>query len=306
MKTEPISKRMPILLSGLIAVLTCAFMAIPSAHGESAGESLTVGVPADRIPMFYEDSETGEVKGIGVNLMRAVATEAGYTVSFQPIKEQNLKYALDSEAYDVVMPFGSALPSASGKQSVISDSLMQTPFTLVTMDNHGREIPPINKLRIGMLKSLGAVSETVRQLYPGVEITLYKDMSDSVQALREGKVDALLHNSYVWSYVLQKPAYSDLIVQPTAVFSVDFRVGTLDTPEGRKIIERLNRGISKLPDERRQTIITNSTLSFKYEYDFSDYVYQYKFGILFCVGLIAALAGGYLVLQKKSARKQFH
>lgn len=303
MKTCPISKRIPIILACLIVAFSCVSVANPSAHGKITGKVLTVGVPMNRIPVFYKDSETGKVTGIGVDLMRAAAEEAGYDVSFRPIEEKNLKHALDNDAYDVVMPFGSNLSSASGKQSLISDNLMQTPFTLVTMDKSDKELPPIDKLRIGMLQSFGAVSETVLQLYPGVEITLYPDMPASVQALREGKVDALLNNSYVWSYVLQKPSYSDLTVQPSAVFSMDFRAGTLDTPDGRDIIERLNNGISKLPDERRQEIIANYTSRQLYEYSFSDYIHKYRLICFLCAVLIVALIACVFFLSRKSVQK---
>ena len=294
---------MPVVVACLIAVLTCISVAIPSAYGNSADKTLTVGVPVNRTPIFYEDSETGKIMGIGVDLMRSAADEAGYTVSFKAIEEKSLKYALDNNTYDVVMPFGSNIRSASGKKALVSDSLMQTPFTLVTMDKHGRELPPINRLRIGMLQSLGGVSETVLQLYPGVKITLYNDMSRSVQALRDGDVDALLHNSYVWSYVLQKPAYSDLTVQPSAVFLLDFRVGTLDTPDGKKIIERLNSGIAKMSEEQRQEIITNYTSRQLYEYDFYDYVHQYGLICISCIGLIAALIIGFYALHGKISSK---
>ncbi len=300
MKTIPISKPMPILIAFLITVLACVSMTTPTAYGESAGEALTVGVPTNRTPMFYEDPKTGEVKGIGVDLMRAAAEEAGYAVSFKIVSEKTLKHALDNKHYDVVMPFGSALRSASGKQSIVSDNLMQTPFTLITRENNGNGLPPINKLRIGMLQSLGAGSETVLQLYPGVKITLYKDMIESVQALRSGEVDALLHNSYVWSYILQKPAYSDLTVQSDAVFSMDFRVGALDTPDGRKIIERLNRGISKLSEDRRHEIISSYTSRQMYEYDFSDYIHRYGSICLLCTVIIVALAAAFWVFHKKS------
>lgn len=290
MKIEPMLNRLPILFICLVTVLTCACITIPSAYGNSTAEVLTVGVPPNRCPVFYEDSKTGEIAGIGVDLMRAAAKEAGYSVSFKFIEEKTLKHALDNETYDVVMPFGSAIRSAAGKQSIISENLMQTPFTLVTVDNQIHEAPQINKLRIGMQQSLAAGSETVRQLYPGVEIILYEDMPECMRALRDGKVDALLHNSYVWSYVLQKPAYSDLTVQPSAVFSMDFRVGALDTPKGREIIERLNTGISKLSDDDRQEIITNYTSRQIYEYDFSDYVHQYGLVCLLCVVLVVGLA----------------
>ncbi len=272
----------------LCAIIVLSFVVIPvgADSGENSLEPLTVGVPADRCPIFYEDPETGEVVGIGADLMRYAAEEAGYDARIQTITEPTLKDALDNNAYDVLMPFGSAITSASGKATIVSDNLFQTPFTFVTVN---REIPPLDTLRVGMLRSLGGGIETLRQLFPEMEIVVYDTMSDSVKALRSGEVDALLHNSYVWSYVLQKPAYSNLTVQPSTMFSMDFRAGTLDTPEGRTLIDRLNGGIASLTDPRRQAIVLDYTSRSLYQYDFSDYLYRYGPFLLIALVLIALL-----------------
>ena len=271
----------------LVAVVICLIMPALAVTGENADNVLVVGVPVDRCPVFYLDTDTGEIVGIGADLMRTVAENAGYDVSFIRVREATLKEALDDEAYDVIMPFGSAVQSASGKPSIITDNLMQTPFTLVTKGNG--DLPQINDLHVGMLHSLAAGAETVQQLYPGMEITLYGTMPECVEALRAGKVDALLHNSYAWSYVLQKPSYSDLKVQPGTMFSMDFRAGTLNTPKGQKIIDRLNGGIAELTDTRRQAIILDYTSRKLYHNDFSDYIYQYGLIMLLAVLLIITL-----------------
>ena len=271
----------------LTIALSCFILPALAAAGENEDNALTVGVPVDRCPVFYLDIDTGEVVGIGVDLMRAVAENAGYDVSFIRVKEATLKEALDNDAYDVVMPFGSAVPSASGKQSIVTENLIQTPFTLVTKGNG--DLPQLNDLHVGMLHSLAAGAETVQQLYPGMEITLYETMPECVKALRAGEVDALLHNSYVWSYVLQKPSYSDLKVQPGAMFSMDFRAGTLDTSKGHEIIDRLNGGVAELTDTRRQAITLDYTSRKLYQYELSDYLYQYGLSILLVVLLIIAL-----------------
>ena len=239
---------------------------------ESNTEELIVGVPTDRCPVFYQDQDTNEIVGIGTDLMRIAAEEAGYHVIFQAITEKSLKDALDNNAYDVVLPFGSAVSSSSGKASIVSDNLFRTPFTLVTVNE--RKLPPLNDLQVGMLRSLAGGAETVGQLYPGVTITFYDNMDDSVKALRHNDVDALLHNSYVWSYVLQKPLYSDLSVKPSAMFSMDFRVGTLDTAEGHEIIARLNEGIISMTDPQRQAIILDYTSRHLYQNTFSDFLYE--------------------------------
>ena len=287
MKEMQISKRFLTFLFCLLVVLLNASMPVPAAAEKNDRENLTVGVPADRCPVFYRDARTDEITGIGVDLMRHAAAKAGYNVTFRFVEEKNLKNALDNQAYDVVMPFGSAVAGASGHPTIVSDNLIQTPFTLVTEGK--REVPPLNKLHVGMLRSLGAVAETVRQLYPGIRITLYETMSDCVEALRSGKVDALLHNSYVWSYVLQKPSYADMVVQPASMFSMDFRAGTLDTPKGRAIIERLNQGIAALSNTRRRSVILDHTSRKLYKYDLSDYLYQYGLIILLFTLLFAAL-----------------
>ena len=278
-------KRLLAILVCTLAALLCAAPASP-ALGED-GDALTVGVPVDRCPMFYQDASTGELVGIGVDLMRAAADEAGFSPTFRPISEPTLKEALDNGDYDVVMPFGSAIPSASGKETIVSESLIQTPFTLVTVGNE--DLPPLESLKVGMLKSLAGGAETVGQLYPGVEIEMYDTMDDSVRALRAGEVDALLHNSYVWSYVLQKPAYSDLKVQPFTVFSMDFQAGAIDDADGRATIDRLNRGIAKLDDVSRQAVVLDYTSRKLYRYDLSDYMHAYGLVALLVVLLIAAV-----------------
>ena len=50
-------------------------------------DTLIVGVPADRCPIFYEVGQSHEVIGIGPDLMRIAAKEAGYNVDFRIIEE---------------------------------------------------------------------------------------------------------------------------------------------------------------------------------------------------------------------------
>ncbi len=291
--------------------IVCIFIALlfgitATADSGNKGEDiLVIGVPTDRCPVFYLDSETKEIVGIGVDIMRAATEEAGYSVSFKAIKEKTNKDALDNSEYDIIMPFGSAIMSSSGKESIVTDNLIQTPFTMVTKGN--KQLPPLDEIHIGMQSSLAGVVETVKQLYPGIEITLYDTMSECVMALRSDEVDALLHNSYVWSYVLQKPSYSDLKVQPATMFSMDFRAGTLDTPEGRVVVDRLNEGIDKLTDTRKQAIVLDYTSRRLYQNDFWDYLFEYRYllisGTIFFILFIIAIVHRQKAIHRQQEEK---
>ena len=288
-----------IILSFVVVMLVCPATAFSSAAQND--DTLIVGVPTDRCPMFYKDEVTGEITGIGVDLMTSAAREAGYTVSFRELSEPTLKASLDNPQYDVIMPFGSAISSASGQASVVSDNLIQTPFTLVTKNKAA--LPPMESMKVGMLSSLAGAAETVHQLYPGIEIDFYDTMPDCVEALRKGEVDALLHNSYVWSYVLQKPSYSNLTVHSTAMFSMDFRAGTVDTEKGREIIDRLNAGIATLSDTNRQAAVLDYTTRRLYKYSFTDYLYEYRFFLTWGTLFFAAFVW-YVARRQKKLHEQ--
>jgi EAL domain-containing protein (putative c-di-GMP-specific phosphodiesterase class I)/GGDEF domain-containing protein len=82
---------------------------------------------------------------------------------------------------------------------------------------------------------------------------------------------------------------------------MDFRAGTLDTPQGREIIDRLNDGIAELTDTRRQAITLDYTSRKLYQYGFSDYLYQYGLIMLLVVLLIIALIA-VAVLKNRAVR----
>ncbi len=301
-------RRFLTVLLSIVLVLPLINMPVYAMNGNDEGETIIVGVPADRCPIFYIDEDNGENTGIGIDLMRYAAANAGYTVEFKTIEEDTLKDALDNETYDLVMPFGSAILSASGQQILVSDNMMKTPFTLVT--DSDRKMPPLGSLKVGMLSSLRGGADTVKQLYPGIEIKMFDTMSECVLELRSGEVDALLHNSYVWSYILQKPGYSDLVMQPYAMFSMDFRAGAVDTPKSREIIENLNRGIATISDTRRQAFVLDYTSRPLYHYSFSDYIYKYGLIIIFAIFLFILLIiitiQGYRGIRREQKEKMEH
>jgi signal transduction histidine kinase/BarA-like signal transduction histidine kinase len=286
-------RRMPTTMRYIVATFVAlslfSFAQAPFAYADEPSETtshntlLVVGVPLGREPIFYQNADTGQIDGIGVDLMQAAARNAGYNVEFIAVGEKSLKEALDSDRYDLVMPFGSAITSASGLSTIVTENLFQTPFTFVTVGK--KSLPSISTMRIGMLESLSGGAETLNQLYPEAKVTLYPTMDDCVNALRADEVDALGHNSYVWNYVLRKPAYSDLQALPVSSFTMDFRAGTLDTPKGREVVERLNGGIQKITDTQRQAIILDHTSRDLYKYDIFDTLYANR-------GLLAQLAIG--------------
>lgn len=51
----------------VMAVLVSAAVPVAASSADSGTEQLTVGVPADRCPIFYIDDDTDEIVGIGAD-----------------------------------------------------------------------------------------------------------------------------------------------------------------------------------------------------------------------------------------------
>jgi EAL domain-containing protein (putative c-di-GMP-specific phosphodiesterase class I)/GGDEF domain-containing protein/ABC-type amino acid transport substrate-binding protein len=285
----------------IFSLILTPFCVIKStASSETIKPTITVGVPTDRCPMLYVD-DSDNIVGIGIDLLRIAAENAGYDVTFEEIEEKTLKDALDNPAYDLVMPLGSAIKSAAGQDTVISEDLMVTPFTIVT--SVGDPLPDLTHSKIGMLSSLAGGAETLKALYPEIEIVFFDTMPDCIDALRKDRINALIHNTYVWSYILQKPSYKDLIIHPSTVYTVEFQVGAIDTPSNRVLIDNLNQGIAMISDSQRQAIILDYTSRKLYKYTFYDYIYVYGY-IIFSACIIIILITLHFISQQRLIKKE--
>ena len=77
MKETGISKQWLASLFCVFVSLFCFFATPSAASGKEDGETLTVGIPANCCPIFYQDPKTNEIVGIGVDLMRSAAAKTG-------------------------------------------------------------------------------------------------------------------------------------------------------------------------------------------------------------------------------------
>jgi signal transduction histidine kinase len=273
-------------ISVFVTLQILVFVLLPLDTYAKTKDRLIVGVPVDRCPIFYENPDTGAIEGIGVDLIKLIGAKAGYQVTIKLIKNQSLADALDDTQYDILMPFGSTIKSTSGEQCIISDPLFSTPFTFVTL--RGQKLPKLSTLSVGLPASLAGVTQTLHALYPQMNIQLFANMEDCVSSLRSHKVDALLHNSYVWSYILQKPSYKDLDVKPTEAFSMPFCAGTTATEKGQRILNRLNKANARISDSQRNAIALDYTSRPLYRNTLSDIFYLNR-GKIISAGIIIAI-----------------
>ena len=82
---------------GIMLLLFCLFLGMPIGNSNTVqatnitivpNEKLVIGIPDNRCPIFYRDQKTGKSIGIGTDLIRKAAVNAGYNPEFVFIKEK--------------------------------------------------------------------------------------------------------------------------------------------------------------------------------------------------------------------------
>lgn len=264
-------------------------------------KTISVGVPADRCPLSYKDPDTGAITGIGVDILTEAADNAGYKLTFSAIdKKETLKDALDDDRFDLIAPFGSAISSSDGKNSVLTDSLFPSPFVLAVV--RGKTLNVRSALRIGMISSMAGVGESINALYPDYQIIFFDDWDAAVSALRKGEADGLLNSAYVWTYLLQKPERSDITVMPSEAISMPYYAGASDTEDHRLLIRDLNSGLAEVTQSQKQSIILNYTSRQLYRNTFKDSLYENRFFYAFFALLLLTVAVGAIILNRQRNR----
>jgi len=296
------TKKASIQILMIFTAVLCVLLLVCQPVLAEEKKTISVGVPTDRCPLIYEDADTGKITGISVDIFTLAAGNAGYDVRFTALdKDETLKDALDDRRFDIVIPFGSAIPSTSGQSSILTDSLFESPFVLAVV--RGKALDISSSLHIGMISSMAGVGESIQNLYPDYQITFYEKWDDAFSALRSGKEDGLMNSAYLWTYLLQKPDRSDITMMPSASISMPHYAGALNTADNGKMISDLNAGLKKVSESQRQSIILGYTSKRLYRNTFSDTLYENRSLLIFFSILIMVILAGTVWLDRQ--RKRF-
>ncbi|NLX11593.1 MAG: transporter substrate-binding domain-containing protein, partial [Chloroflexi bacterium] len=119
--------------------------------GMAALEVVTVGMNAEYPPFEFVD-ESGEVAGFDVDLMRALAEEAGFEVEFVNTRWDGIFVALQSGEFDAV---ASAATITEEREEIVdfSNPYFNAGQTIAVLEDRAEEISTVDDLaglRVGV------------------------------------------------------------------------------------------------------------------------------------------------------------
>lgn len=249
---------------------------------------LRVAYVADRKPLSFTD-ENGEFAGITRALCNRIAEKSGLKFEYVELPAGEITYEyLQAQKIDLLTGVEYNGANMNSKGIYLSRPYITGRKVLVSRKDINFSME--NEYKVAIVAGSRTFKNVVMDKYPNMDVVEYATVDACFQALSEGQVDMLLQNQYVVETLMMKPAYSDFSVVPIEgiedqlCFSAIVQLGGgygLEEKESSVVINIINKMICEIPDVEMDSIVMTQMVENQYEFDFWDFVYIYRYTIIF-------------------------
>ncbi|WP_156289846.1 transporter substrate-binding domain-containing protein [Oceanobacillus salinisoli] len=247
-KNTFVNKMVMVVLVGIIA-FALAGCSTDEVNSESSGETkqeITVAVVQDYPPFEYKVDE--ELTGFDVELVEAVAEEAGLTVNWNIMKFDGIIPALQANQVDAAV---SAIGIREDRLEVVdfSDPYFESGLSLVTLKDSAIEDEEDLQGKTIVAKQGTSSLELANELaekYNG-EVTKLQDDATMYMELENGNADVVINDYPSVAYKInQDGEASQLRIVGDKYPSEDYGIAISKGSEG--LVEKINTGLGELKD----------------------------------------------------------
>ncbi|GEN54470.1 glutamine ABC transporter substrate-binding protein [Halobacillus faecis] len=163
-------------------------------EGDSGGETYTVATDNNFVPFEFMNEETGEMEGFDIDLIKAIADEAGFNIEIESMKFDGVVAGMQSGRYDIGIA-GMTITEERKETIDFSDPYYDAGLMLaVSADND--EIQSEDDLagkKVGTRS--GTTSETyIRENHPDAELITFPGIVEAYMDLESGRLDAVMYD----------------------------------------------------------------------------------------------------------------
>lgn len=256
---------------------------------------IKMGILPHSFPLSVCPPETSEFEGINMEMLSLITEKTGLHFEYGRIptdSETPYQTLIDGD-FSFVAGTIKLQSFEEDSKVILSNRFGDGSSICIALNNTN----PLDKKtgKIAIVKGYQAGSDFSKIKFPDHEIVFFKNNQDVMKAVRNGEADAALISRYVGIYELQNPLNEDLAVLPTYQTVVDSCIMGLNTTENKVVMSILNKALDIIGSEEYNHIQVNFSITHPYELTLFEFVYKYRYIILF--GLITLICFSYLVLK---------
>lgn len=215
-------------------------------------EPLQVGVLTDLPPYSYQDEDNGELKGISVDLLKAIEDKTGLAFELVPAEnEEALAQMAAQKRIDLIAGMSYDYEQARLKNMAMSRPYISTQY-MILLNNHMRNEDFSGK-KLAILASYNYHGEFVG------EPVYYDSREEIVRAINSGEADYTYMDAYAAQYYYNRSEFENLYVAPQMLQENRTCIG-VGKPASPELLNIINKVIITMPEEELQAIIYANTI----------------------------------------------
>nr|WP_027871195.1 transporter substrate-binding domain-containing protein [[Eubacterium] cellulosolvens] len=237
---------------------------------------IRIGYLHDYLPFSKED-ENGDVNGILIDMMKQIEESLyfGETSKFTYVgfdSSEEMLQALQDGEIDAAFPVENNVSLADRQQIYLTAELINTTMNLICKGEYRDE----SQLKgIAVQRGNDIQDALTQKLFPDVPIRYYDSFEEQLEAVRDGRVDAVVISDFRKDVYLNRGRYKGL----TMVRLGEESSRCLAVKKGNdELLSILNRGITNLPLDYA-VIDTYRYAGTALNYNFEDYILEHPFEI---------------------------
>lgn len=227
----------------LVILLLVAVAPVAAQDGED-DEILVVTVGTDATYPPFEVLEDGEFVGFDIDLLLAIAEDAGFEVEFVNAGFDTIFFALSEGEFDVVI---SASTITEEREEIIdfSDPYFNAGQSIAVQSALAEEISgpdDLAGLRIGV--QLGTTGAEYAEGVEGAEVISFDDINVAFQALGQGDVDAVINDGPTSADIIANNPDLDAVIVGEPL--TDEFYGIAVNPELPELLDTINLSLGNV------------------------------------------------------------
>lgn len=260
-------------------------------------KTLTAACPENLYPLSYKDPETGQAKGILVDITRKIGEISGLKIDFMMVPmEQAEEDCLKENEADFAIGALVCRELQESEEYQASDIICSSDSFLIT--NTSENILEKEDYKIALMSVCERYPSLLPEELRSDQLIYLGTVEECLEAVKDGEADATLQNVYVASYYIQMPSYKKLSL--SSLYSAkENSCLMLRADADRRLVSVINKSISSLNDETVNEVVSLYSLGQFYRESFLDWLYTYRYYLTAAAFLVILILGLTVKLYQK-------
>ena len=213
--------------------------------GDTDGQVYTVATDNAYVPFEYLDDETGELVGFDIDLMTALAEEAGIEIEFETLEVSGIVAGLESGRFDAGIA-GMTITEERQENIDFTQPYYEAGLILAVTQDNADEIQSIDDVDGKVVATrVGSTSEEYLQQTTDAELEAFPEIVEAYQNTLAGRADAVLYDLPNVQYYSETETGGELVTVGEKLTGEDYGIGF---PKGSELRDPIDEALTTLKE----------------------------------------------------------